>query len=117
MCPTREALGTAEVSPALLTCAERIQYEGFLRREKTNQTIGALADDGMPMKAIVRHTACSRQVVRQILRGERGDVFRVRMSSLEPWLAELDREWTAAATAPNSGGVSRRPASRAACES
>lgn len=91
----RQALGAAEISPALLTRAERIQYEGFLRREETNQTIHALADEGMPIKAIVRHTGCSRKVVRQTLRGERGDVFRVRMSSLEPWLVRLDREWMA----------------------
>src|SRR5206468_1465730 len=37
----------------------------------------------------------SRQVVRRIVRGERNDVFRVRMSSLEPWLTRLDDEWTA----------------------
>jgi hypothetical protein len=35
----RQAVGAGEVNPALLTCAERIQYEGFLRREETNQTI------------------------------------------------------------------------------
>lgn len=35
MRPIRQALGAAEINPALLTCAERIQYEGFLRREET----------------------------------------------------------------------------------
>ena len=91
----RQALGAAEINPALLTRAERIQYEGFLRREDMNQAIHALADGGTPIKAIVRHTGCSRQVVRRVLRGERSDVFRVRASSLEPWFVRLDEEWTA----------------------
>jgi transposase len=95
MCTIRQVLGAGEVNSALLTCAERIQYEGFLRREETNQAIQALADKGIPIKAIVRRTGCSRQIVRRIVRGERSDVFRVRMSSLEPWLVQLDEEWIA----------------------
>lgn len=47
----------------------------------------------MATRAIVRHTGCSRKTVRQVLRGERSDVFRCRTSSLEPWLHHLDREW------------------------
>src|SRR5436190_327326 len=57
----RVAVGAAIINPALLTAAERIQYEGYLRREDTNAAI----------------------------RGQRTDVFRVRESSLEhhlPWL-------------------------------
>jgi len=91
----RQALGAGEINPTLLTCAERLQYDGSLRREETSTAIRALADQGTPIKEIVRRTGCSRQVVRRIVRGERNDVFRVRMSSLEPWLARLDDEWTA----------------------
>jgi transposase len=89
----RQALGAGEVNPTLLTCAERLQYEGFLRREETNTAIRALADQGISIKEIVRRTGCSRQVVRRVVRGERNDMFRVRMTSLEPWLARLDEEW------------------------
>jgi transposase len=91
----RQALGAISINPTLLTCAERLQYEGFLRREEANAAIRALANDGTPIKEIVRRTGCSRRVVRGIVRGERSDVFRVRMSSLEPWLARLDEQWTA----------------------
>ena len=38
-------------------------------------------------------TGLSRNLVRQILRGEREDAFRLRESSLEPWLPRLTREW------------------------
>ena len=36
MTPIRRALGAGTVSPELLTSAERLQYEGFLRREEMN---------------------------------------------------------------------------------
>ena len=79
----------------MLTGAQRLQYEGFLRRQEANAAIRALAEQGTAIQEIVRRTGCSRQVVRHILRGERNDIFRVRTSSLEPWLAKLDAEWTA----------------------
>lgn len=91
----RGALSAGEINPGLLTCAERAQYEGFLRREETNAIIRALADEGITIREIVRRTGCSRQTVRRVVRGQRNDVFRVRMSSLDPWLAKLDQEWNA----------------------
>jgi transposase len=91
----RQALGAIRIEPTLLSCAERLQYEGFLRREEINAAVQTLADRGIPIKEIVRRTGCSRQVVRRIVRGERSDVFRVRISSLAPWLARLDQEWSA----------------------
>jgi len=54
-----------------------------------------MAGDGVSLKQIVRLTGLSRKLVRQIVRGEREDVFRVRQSSLEPWLPRLEREWSA----------------------
>jgi transposase len=95
MTAIRRATGTAVINPGLLTRAERIQYDGYLRRAQANAAVLALARDGLAIKAIARRTGCSRKTVRQVLRTERSDVFRCRTSSLEPWLDQLDREWTA----------------------
>lgn len=75
--------------------AERLQYEGFLRHEEANAAIQALALTGTPIKEIVRRTAYSRKTVRKVVRGGRTEMFRFRMSSLEPFLPRLDAEWTA----------------------
>jgi transposase len=91
----RQALGSATIDPALLTRAERIQYEGFLRRQEDNQTIKDLARQGASIKDITRRTGRSRKLVRSVLRGSDGDVFRSRTSTLEPHLAWLGAEWTA----------------------
>ncbi len=90
----RKALSAGTINPTLLTCAERLQYEGFLRREETNAVVKKLADEGIPIKEIVRRSGRSRKLVRCVLRGERTDVFRVRQSSLEPYLPFLDEQWT-----------------------
>ena len=89
----RAALGVITINPDLLTRAERLQYEGYLRREETNAAVMKLADEGIPIKEIVRRTGNSRKLIRQIVRGERTDVFRVRQSSLEPYLPFLDEQW------------------------
>ena len=91
----RSAIGAATVDADLLTAAERIQYEGYLRREDANAAILARAKKGMPIKQIMRETGHSRGLVRRILRGQRSDVFRTRESSLEPYLPWLDAQWAA----------------------
>ena len=73
----RTAIGVATINPSLLTAAERIQYEGYLRREEENAAILGLAKDGATIKQIVRRTGHSRGLVRRILRGQRSDVFRL----------------------------------------
>jgi transposase len=94
MRPIRAAIGAATINPELLTSAERLQYDGYLRREETNSAILKLAGDDVPIKQIVRLTGHSRKLVRQIVRGQRTDIFRVRQSSLEPWLPWLDQQWS-----------------------
>ena len=91
----RKVLGSTVIDPALLTAAERLQYEGFQRRKLTNQVVRRRVQDGMPIKRMVRMTGLSRTLVRQIVRGEREDVLRVRESSLTPWLPRLEQEWGA----------------------
>ena len=49
----RVAVGSATINPDLLTAAERLQYEGFLRREDTNmarfaRSTGALSRSSVP---------------------------------------------------------------------
>ncbi len=85
----RVAVGTATVNPKLLTAAERLQYDGYLRREETNSVIRRLIGEGVSIKEIVRRTGHSRKLVRGVDRGQRTDTFRVRQTSLDahlPWL-------------------------------
>ena len=53
----------------------------------------ALKGAGHSFKEIVRLTRHSRKLVRQTVRGARGNVFRVRRSSLDTYLPVLDAEW------------------------
>ena len=91
----RTAMGAGVIDPSLLTFAEKLQYEGYLRREETNAAILSLKEQGIAIKEIVRRTGYSRGLIRKILRGQRSDVFRVRQSSLEPYLPWLDEQWEA----------------------
>ena len=91
----RQALGSTVIDPALLTCAERLQYQGYLRRQDSHRAIQALADAGVSIQEITRRTGRSRKLVRSVLRGGDGDVFRCRQSVLEPYLTDLDAAWTA----------------------
>ncbi|MDU7520640.1 MAG: ISL3 family transposase [Roseomonas mucosa] len=91
----RGVLGATTIDPALLTAAERLQHDGFLRREDTAQQILALKEAGHSIKEIVRRTRHSRRLVRQAVRGVPGDVFRVRQSSLDAYLPTLLAEWEA----------------------
>jgi transposase len=89
----RKAVGSTIIDPRLLTYAERLQYEGYLRRQETNEAILELSKQEVPIKQIVNRTGHSRKLVRSVVRGQRCDVFRVRQSSLEEWLPWLDSRW------------------------
>lgn len=91
----RIAVGAATIDTDRLTCAERLQYEGYSQRTATAEAILALSRQGMPIRQIVRMTGHSRKLVRNVLRGLTGDVFRTRQSSLEAYLPRLDAEWAA----------------------
>ena len=79
----------------MLTYAEKLQYEGFQRREETNASIFSLSQEGVAIREIVRRTGYSRGLIRKILRGQRSDIFRTRPSSLDPYLPWLDAQWGA----------------------
>jgi transposase len=91
----RAAVGAATINPELLTWAEKLQYEGFQRREETNAAILAMSKEGATIKQIARRAGYSRGLVRKVLRGQRSDIFRIRSSSLEAWLPWLDEQWAA----------------------
>jgi transposase len=54
-----------------------------------------LAGAGTPIREIVRRTGHGRKLVRQVIRGERTDVFRMRQSSLDTHVPLLDEMWEA----------------------
>lgn len=89
----RQAVGSNVVDPKLLTYAEKLQYEGYLRRQETNEAVRELSKKGTSIRQIVRQTGHSRKLVRDILRGQRLDVFRTRPSSLDSWLPWLNSRW------------------------
>src|SRR4051794_2292159 len=90
----RTAIGAATISPELLTCAEKLRYQGYLRRQDSHAVITALASDGVSLKEIVRRTGHSRNLVRQISRGGGTDMFRTRQSTLDGHLPFLDAQWS-----------------------
>ncbi|MGY4352201.1 transposase [Bradyrhizobium sp. GM7.3] len=90
----RTAIGATTIDPELLTCAEKLRYQGYLRRQDSHAVITALVSDGVPLKEIVRRTGHSRNLVRQISRGGGTDMFRTRQSTLDGHLPFLDAQWS-----------------------
>ena len=91
----RESLRANIVDPVTLTCAERRQWDGYQRRKDTTDAVLALVRAGTSIKEIVRRLGLARMTVRRIVRGGGTDVFRSRVSTLEPHLATLDAHWRA----------------------
>ncbi len=90
----RAAIGATVIDLKLLTCAGAAVRRLFCR-EDTNAGILALAKDGVSIKQIVKRTGHNRKLVRQVIRGERTDMFRTRRSSLDAHLPWLDEQWVA----------------------
>ena len=90
----RSAIGSTTITPELLTSAEKLRYESYLRREDTNTAIVTLARDGVSIKQIVRRLGHSRNLVRQTLRGGRADVFQTRQRSLDAYYLFLEGQWS-----------------------
>ena len=90
----RAAIGAAKIDPHLLTAAEKLQYEGYLRREETNAVISGWAKTARRSRRSCAGPV-SRGLTRKVLRGQRSDVFRIRSSSLEAYLPWLDEQWAA----------------------
>lgn len=89
----RTAMGATTINPKLLTCAEKIRYQGYLRRQDAHAAVAALVSNGVPLKEIVRRTGHSRSLVRQISRGGGTGIFRTRQSTLDVHLPFLDAQW------------------------
>jgi hypothetical protein len=94
MTTIRKAIGAGTVDPEALTAAERRQHTGWLRREAENTEILTLSKRGVAIKEIMRRTDKSRRLVRQVVRDGRADIFRSRMSSLDPFRTQLEAAWT-----------------------
>jgi transposase len=89
----RNVVASTAADPSVLTSAERRQWDGFQRRKETTDAVLALAREGTPIKEIVRRLGLARMTVRRIVRGGGLDMFRTRISTLEPHLAALDACW------------------------
>ena len=93
-----------------------IQWEAAVTREAVNSQVLALAARGFRLRRW-RTTGLSRETIRKIVRGRRHDLFRTRLSSLDPWLVRLEAEWTGGCrVGVESGeGCGRRGSPGAAC--
>jgi len=94
MSKIRTAIGATTIDPKLLTCAEKLRYQGYLRRQAA-----------MPQLRLLSATVCrsrrssaARDIVaiwfRQISRGGGTDMFRNRQSALDGHLPFLDAQWS-----------------------
>lgn len=89
----RQAVGSNVDDAKLLTYAEKLQYEGYLRRQETNKAVLELSKKETSIRQIVRQTGHSRKLVCDVLRRKRLNVFRTRPNSLDSWLPWLNSRW------------------------
>jgi hypothetical protein len=75
-----------------------------------------LAEAEVSIKEIIRRTGRSRKLIRSVLHGSDGDVFRCRSNMLEAHLVKLGADGMRVATmVPNSGVVCGLAALRVVC--
>lgn len=111
----RTVIGATTINPDLLTYAEKLQYEGYLLREDAMGII-KLAGAGASIKEIVRRTGHRRKLVRQVVRGQRTAIFRVRQSSLKlGYPSSTSSGIRAVTTQPNSGDLYRQKVGTSGC--
>lgn len=80
----RVVIGATTIDATLLTATERLQYDGYLRRKETDAAILALSKTGDSIKQIMRRTGHGRQLVRQVIHGERYAAWRRMKWRFEP---------------------------------
>ena len=103
----RTAMGATTINPELLTCAEKLRYQGYLRRRDTHAAIATLVSNGVPLKEIVRRTGNIVAIwfVRSAAAAERiysGPVKAPWMSTYRSWMRSGQ---AAVAMALNSGAA------------
>ena len=109
MAAIRAAVGVTTVELERLTCAEHLHKTGYLRREPSGEAILIPSRQSMSINTIARTTNSSRKLVRNVLCGLTGDVFRTRQSSLEPICpGSMPSERLAAATGPSLAAALRK---------
>ena len=95
MTAIRRIVGTAVIDPALLTRAERIQYDGYLRRRQTDAAIMELAKSGLGIKAIVAAPDAAARRSGRSCAASGPTSFAAGRARSSPGLQQLDREWIA----------------------
>ncbi len=112
----REVVGAATIDPALLTAAERIQYEGYLRRKEADAAIRALAEAGVPIRRICQRLGHSRRwCVRSCVGSVPTSSASARVRSMPICPGSMPSGMLAAATRPSFGAGRRDKASEDRC--
>ncbi len=112
----RGAIGATTITPALLTSAEKLQYESYLRLEETNAAIGALAREGVSIKQIVRRVGIAAiSFARFCETRERRSSHPAKARSTRICCFATRNGRAAAGRAPNFGDVSKGKASVDPC--
>ena len=112
--PRSGADGTAVIDPARLNLPTDQQTAPGARA--ANPPSGA-REGWCDIKAIVRLTGCGRKTVRQVLRGERSDVFRAGRARSSPVRLSTETGVPGAATVPSSWRRLRKMFSQEFCGS